>query len=84
MAINNPIHVKEIVIIIKGIINSWWIDGAENLLTLAGWCKVFHQLTENFIIGRFIEITIIKISVIFSTISIFEKDFLKKLLLNIL
>ena len=36
MAINNPIHVKEIVIMIKGIIKLESIDGEENLLILAG------------------------------------------------
>ena len=36
MAINNPIHVKEIVIVIKGIIKLESIDGEENLLILAG------------------------------------------------
>ena len=66
MAINNPIHVKEIVIIIKGGIKLGSIDGEENLLTLAGWCKVFHQSTENFITGRLIELTMMKIAVIFS------------------
>jgi len=36
MAINNPIHVKEIVIVIKGIIKLESIEGEENLLILAG------------------------------------------------
>ena len=35
------------------------IEGADNLLILAGWCKVFHQSTENFINGKFIELKII-------------------------
>ena len=82
MAINNPIHIKEIVIIVKGIIKLRSIDGEENLLILAGWCKVFHQSTENFMIGRFIELTIIKIAVIFSPTSMFEKDFLKKMIIK--
>ena len=29
------------------------IEGEENLDILAGWCKVFHQSTDHFIIGRF-------------------------------
>ena len=82
MAINNPIHVKEIVIVIKGIIKLESIDGEENLLILAGWCRVFHQSTENFIIGRLIELTIIKIAVIFSPTSKFEKDLLKKIIIK--
>ena len=53
IAINIPIHVKEIVIIIRGRIILGSIDGEESLLMLAGWCRVFHQSTENFIIGRF-------------------------------
>ena len=36
MAINNPMHVKAIVITIKGIIKPGSIDGEENLLILAG------------------------------------------------
>ena len=82
IAINNPILVKKIVIVIKGIIKLESIDGEENLLMLAGWCKVFHQSTENFIIGRFIELTIIKTAVIFSPTSIFEKNFLKKIIIR--
>ena len=31
------------------------IEGADNLLILAGWCKVFHHSTEYLIIGRFTE-----------------------------
>ena len=42
------------------------IDGDDSLLILAGWCKVFHQSTENLIIGKFIEPTIIKIAEILS------------------
>ena len=82
MAINNPMHEKETVIIIKGTIKTGSIEGEENLLILADWCKVFHQSTENFIIGRFIELTIIKIAVIFSPTSMFEKDLLKKIIIK--
>ena len=59
-------------------INGWSIegsiDGEDNLLILAGWCNVFHQSTENFIIGRFIEPIIIKTATIFSFTSLFSKE----------
>ena len=42
------------------------IEGDDNLLILADWWSVFHQSTENFIIGRLIDPTIIKTAVIFS------------------
>ena len=51
------------------------IDDAESLLILAGWCKVFHQSTENFIMGRLIEQRIINTAVIFSPISLFRYVF---------
>ena len=38
------------------------IDGDDNLLTLAGWCNVFHQSTENLIIGRLTIPTIARIA----------------------
>ena len=40
--------------------------GDENLEIDAGWCNVFHQSTENFIIGTFIN------PIIASTAEIFE------------
>ena len=43
---------------------------------------MFHQSTENFIIGRFIEQTITKIDVIFSLTSGFENDFFKKIIIK--
>ena len=69
-------------IFIAGAVVLVMINSKENLLILAGWCKVFHQLTENFIIGRLIELTIIKIAVIFSPTSKFEKDLLKKIIIK--
>ena len=61
-----PISVNATVIRIKGFNMLGSIDGEESLLILAGWCKVFHQSTENFIIGRLIEPTKTKTAVIFS------------------
>ena len=58
------------------------IEGLDSLLILAGWCKVFHQSTENLIIGRLIELTIIKTEVIFSPNSILEKDFFKNIIIK--
>ena len=82
IAMNKPIHIKEKSIIINGLSIEGSIEGADNLLILAGWCKVFHQSTENFIIGKFIELKIIKIAVIFSPKWIFEKDFLKMIIIK--
>ena len=58
------------------------MDGADSLLILAGWCKVFHQSTENFIIGRLIEPTMIKIAVIFSPTRILLNEFLSKIIIR--
>ena len=73
IAMNKPIHIKEKSIIINGLSIEGSIEGADNLLILAGWCKVFHQSTENFIIGRLIEPNIINIATIFSLTSLFSK-----------
>ena len=64
IAINNPLQIKKRVIIIKGFIILGSIEGDDNLLILAGWWRVFHQSTENLIIGKLIEQTIINIAVI--------------------
>ena len=72
IAINRAMHAKEKVIINKGFIILGSMDDDESLLILAGWCKVFHQSTENFIIGKFIEQRIINTAVIFSPISLFK------------
>ena len=48
---NNP---KARVIIRRGINMLTSILGVDSLEIVAGWCKVFHQSTENFIIGIFI------------------------------
>ena len=82
IAMNKPIHIKEKSIIINGLSIEGSIEGADNLLILAGWCKVFHQSTENFIIGRLIELTIIKIAVIFSPTSKFENECLKNIIIK--
>ena len=65
-AIWKLISIKAIVIIIRGINIDISIEGEDILLILAFWCRVFHQSTENLIIGKFIEPTIIKIAEILS------------------
>ena len=82
IAINNPIKLKDIVIDISGhnILGS--IEGEDNLLILAGWWSVFHQLTENLMIGRLIDPTIIKTAVIFSPTSKFENECLKNIIIK--
>ena len=82
IAINKPISVNDIVIINKGLSMLGSIEGEESLLILAGWCNVFHQSTENLIIGKLIEPTITSIAVIFSPINIFEKEFLRKIIIK--
>ena len=57
------------------------IDGDDSLLILAGWWRVFHQSTENLIIGKFIEPIIIKIAVIFSPTSRLENEGLTKIII---
>ena len=61
---------------IKGISMDVSMDGEDSLLMLAGWWSVFHQSTENFIIGKFIEPKITSIEEIFSPTSILSKDLL--------
>ena len=56
------------------------IEEEDNLLTLAGWCKVFHQSTENLIIGRLIEPIRMNIAIVFSLISLFSKVWFKKII----
>ena len=58
------------------------IEGDDNLLILAGWWSVFHQSTENLIIGRLIDPTIIKTAVIFSETLIFVIEFLRKIMIK--
>jgi len=43
---------KEIVIIKSGVNIDWSIEGDDNLDMLAGWCNVFHQSTDHFIMGK--------------------------------
>ena len=42
------------VIIPNGISMDWWIFVSESKFIDAGWCKVDHHSTENFIIGTLI------------------------------
>jgi hypothetical protein len=82
MAIVNPIKVKAIVIRIRGLSILGSIEGEESLLMLAGWCRVFHQSTENLIIGRLMDPTITKTAVIFSATLILVKEFFKKIIIK--
>ena len=52
-----PIIINAIVIMINGVIMEGSMLGFDNLLKVAGWCKVFHQSTENLTIGRFTDPT---------------------------
>ena len=82
IAIIMPIKLNDIVMINRGWSIDMSIEGEDNLLTLAGWCKVFHQSTENLIIGRLIEPIIINIAVIFSLTSLFSKVLSKKIIIK--
>ena len=82
MRIKNKVNKKKVeasVIIIKGINMLISILGADNLEIVAGWCKVFHQSTENLIIGIFINPIMPKAAAIFDAISLFETDFHKRI-----
>ena len=57
------------------------IDGDDNLLILAGWWRVFHQSTENLMIGRFTDPTRMNIAVIFSPTSKLENEGLTKIII---
>ena len=67
--------------IINGINIPISIEGDDNLLILAGWCRVFHQSTENLIIGKLIEPTMINTAVIFSPTSTLENEGRKKIII---
>ena len=60
--------------IINGINMPISIEGDDNLLILAGWLRVFHQSTENLIIGKFIEPIIMNIAAILSPTSRLENE----------
>ena len=66
---NNP---KARVIIRRGINMLTSILGVDSLEIVAGWCKVFHQSTENFIIGIFIKPIIPNAADILEALSLFE------------
>ena len=51
-----------------------WIAGPLNLTTLAGWWSVFHQSTENLIIGRLIAPTSAKIEAAFAPRDLSSKE----------
>ena len=82
MRIKNKVNKKNIeasIIIIKGTSMLISILGADNLEIVAGWCNVFHQSTENLIIGIFINPIIPKAAAIFEAVSLFETDFHKRI-----
>ncbi len=56
------------------------IDGDDNLLILAGWWSVFHQSTENLIMGKFIEPIMMNIAVTFSPTLTLENEGLRKII----
>ena len=58
------------------------IEGEESLLILAGWCKVFHQSTENLIMGRLTEPTKTNTAVIFSAKLMFVNEFFRKIIIR--
>ena len=51
-----------------------WIAGPLNLTTLAGWWRVFHQSTENLIIGKLIAPTNAKIEAAFAPRDLSSKE----------
>ena len=65
MSIENSANAA--VIIINGNIIDGCIEDFENMLIEAGWCNVFHQSTENLIIGILITPHIVIKVVIFKT-----------------
>ena len=58
------------------------IEGDDNLLILAGWCSVFHQSTEYFMMGRFADPNNTKTDEIFSPTSILSKDLYKIIIIK--
>ncbi len=54
----------------------------DNRFTEAGWCRVDHQSTENFIIGRLIEPIKINIAIVFSLTSLFSNVWFKKIIIK--
>ena len=80
MAIISPTKLKATVITKRGWSIEISIEGDASLLMLAGWCKVFHQSTENLIIGRLIEPIRINIAIVFSLTSLFSKVWFRKII----
>ena len=62
-------------IISKGMSIDGCIVGDSVSLILAGWCKVFHHVTENLIIGRLASPIIAKIEEYFSATKKFLMNF---------
>ena len=80
--INKKRKVNAVVIRISGNNIGISIEGDDNLLMLAGWCSVFHQLTEYLIIGRFADPNNTKTDEIFSPISMSSKDLYKIIIIK--
>ena len=74
-------NIKARVMIIRGINMLISIDGDDNLLILAGWWRVFHQSTENLMIGKFTDPIRMNIAVIFSPTSKLENEGLTKIII---
>ena len=80
--INKKRNVKAVLIRRSGSNIEISIEGDENLLMLAGWCSVFHQSTEYFMIGKFADPSKTKIDEIFSPTSILSKDLCKIIIIK--
>ena len=66
---------NESVITKSGINITVSIEGEESFEMLAGWCNVFHQSTDHFIIGRFIIPTKESIAAYLSPLDLFSNAF---------
>ena len=68
--INRENRVNAAVIINNGYNIETWIDDSDKILIEAGWCNVFHQSTEYFIIGTLIIPATVIIDVILNALSL--------------
>ena len=80
--INKKRNIKAILINSSGNNIEVSIEGGDNLLMLAGWCSVFHQSTEYFMIGKFADPNNTKIDEIFSPTSMLLKDLYKIIIIK--
>ena len=79
---NKKRNVKAMLIIRSGNNIVISIEGEDNLLILAGWCSVFHQSTEYFMIGKFTDPSSTKMDEIFSPTSKSSKDLYKIIIIK--